>query len=335
MSSDFNTITDNNIMIVKARFKSSAMNLYGQILLVFNNNGEMENFNLAVSTYSDAYDLELHTSWEKYEEFIADLKWKGHFNNSMTTSLMNQFKELNTDINLVKRFYESVYNYDYDSLDITLYDMINRVVHEKNLILESVIQEVTPAEFADIKDRRNKPVGDDNSPSGETTNQYGLGTGAVILSVKPLLAPVKGKPIYELRLSDHLMVKVTPNSDLQNHYIDQLQMKEDNQIRPIPGEVIDIKAGTGKNDPIEILVRIAPNIYGKIIENEKQVKLRMYNPTIDGLSLQGDPKKSKPKPPGAAAPGDMPIGLSKGTVIMLLLFIFILIMFTVLIFLSW
>ncbi len=335
MSGDFNTITDSNIMIVKARFKSSAMNLYGQVLLIFNNNGELENHNLAISTYSDAYDLELHTSWDKYEEFIADLKWKGHFNNSMTTSLMNQFKELSTDHNLIKRFYDNIYNYDYDNLDITLYDLINRVVHEKNLILESVIQEVTPAEFNDVKNKRSKPAEDSTGPSASASNQYGLGNEAVILTVKPLLAPVKGKPIYELRLSDQLMVKLLPNSEIQNHYIEQLQLKEDNQIRPIPGEVIDIKAGAGKNDPIEILVRIAPNIYGKILEDEKQVKLRMYNPAVDGMTFQGESKSGKKQVSARSMEGDTPIGLSKGTVAMFLLFIFILVMFTVLIFLSW
>lgn len=333
MSRDFNTITDTNIMIVKARFKSSAMNLYGQVLLIFNNNGEMENHNLVVSTYSDAYDLELHTSWDKYEEFIADLKWKGHFNSSMTTSLMNQFKELAADQNLIKRFYENISNYDYDNLDITLYDLINRVVHEKNLILESVIQEVTPAEFNDIKKQRSKPTEDNTQSSTGPANQYGLGNEAVILSVKPLLAPVKGKPIYELRLSDQLMVKLLPNSEIQNHYIDQLQLKEDNQIRPIPGEVIDIKAGSGKNDPIEILVRIAPNIYGKIIEDEKQVKLRMYNPSVDGLTYQENTSGKQVSP--KMKKEEMPVGISRGTVAILLLFIFILVMFTVLIFLSW
>ncbi len=332
MSREFNTITDTNIMIVKARFKSSAMNLYGQVLLIFNNNGELDNHNLVVSTYSDAYDLELHTSWDKYEEFIADLKWKGHFNNSMTTSLMNQFKELSADNNLIKKFYENIINYDYDNLDITLYDLINRIVHEKNLILESVIQEVTPAEFNEVKNQRSRPADEkaENAPQGGS--KYGLGNEAVILTVKPLLAPVKGKPIYELRLSDQLMVKILPSSEVQNHYIEQLQLKEENQIKPVPAEVMDIKAGAGKNDPIEILVRIAPNIYGKILEDEKQVKLRMYNPSVDGLSHQivDRPQQARTKPTGGES-----LGLSRGTVVMLLVFIFILIMFTVLIFLSW
>gem|GEM_PF-212870 len=337
MNNETSIMSDENILIVKARFKSAGMNLYGQVLVIFNNQKLFESYNAVVSTYSDAYDLELHTSWDRYEEFIADLKWKGHFNTSMTSSLMNQFKELSSDNGAMTRFFNSVNNYDYDNLDILLYDLINRIFHEKNLTLESVIQEITPAEFFEVKERRSKPL--DKSAGGKgLSDKLGLGKDAVILTVKPLLAPVKGTPIYALKIGDIIMSKVLPNSEKQNHYIDILGLREENQIRPVPAEVIDIKAGSGKNEPIEILTKLGDEIYGKIIEDEKQVKLRIYNPAVDGYIAGGTPFQKANRTTRAKTlfdDGAIPFGLSRGTITILLLFMAIMIMFTVLIFLSW
>jgi hypothetical protein len=168
--------------------------------------------------------------------------------------------------------------------------------------------------------------------SSGTDNQFSVEDDAVILSVKPIVAPVRGKPIYELRVGDKLMVYVQPQSDRANYYIDLLELREDKEIKPTPGEVIDIKAGSGKNSSTDILTLISPGIYGKFTEAEKQVKLKMYNPEIDGPMA-----KKKQGVVGDKWAGDSAKrpGYSKGTIVMLVLFMIMLILFVVLIFLSW
>jgi hypothetical protein len=249
----------------------------------------------------------------------------------MTTALMNQVTDMTKDNNQVRRFFDSVRNYDYDNLDIVLYDMINRIVREKNLILESVIQEITLPEFNDVRKKRSKPV--ENRKEQENGVGRNLGRDAVILNVKPLLSPVKGKPVYSLKIGDRVMVKILPGSEKQNSYIKLMDLKDDDQIKAIPGEVVDIKAGTVKNDPVEILTKLDKNLFGKFIEDEKQVKLRMYDPEIDGYASSRSAGGVRFQKTGASR-GDT-IGLSRGTVIMLSLVLVILIMFIVLLFLSW
>ncbi len=323
MNTEYETVSDGNLLAVKARFKSIPMNLYGQLIIMFNNSEKFENFNGVISTYSDAYDLELHTGWDRYQEFIADLKWKGHFNNNLTTTLMSQLTDMADDYNTAQRFYKSVTSYDYDKVDIALFDLVSRIMHEKNLVLESVIQEITPAEYADIMKKRSKPV-EKNEPSAESNSQ--LGKDAVVLITKPILSPVKGKPIYELKVGDVIMTRVTPNSERQNYYIDLMQLREDREIKPVPSEVIDIKAGKGKNEPVEILTRIGRNIYGKLIEEEKQVKLRMYNPDIDSVRQKNGQLKKTEKSTASS---------SKLSLYLLLIAFIALTIFSILIFFSW
>lgn len=324
---DFQDIKD-NIMIVKGRFKAVSQNLFGQFLLIFKNSASFESYSAVVSTYSDLYNLEPHEDWMKYREYIANVKWKGNFNATMTSSLMDHIKRFSEEMNSISLFYDSVCDYDYNAMDMALYDIINRIIHEKNLILETAIQEITPQEY------RNGITGADQKAQGDNVaaasdDGYTVEDDAVILPVKPIVAPVKGKPIYELRVGDKLMVYIQPQSDRANYYIDMLNLRGDEGIKPTMGEVIDIKAGSGKNNPTDILTLISKGIYGKFTETEKQVKLKLYNAETDG------PLPKKNIAAGASDANVASTGMTKGTIVMLVLFMIILALFVVLIFLSW
>ena len=234
-----------------------------------------------VSTYSDLYNIEPHEDWTKYREFIANVKWKGNFNANMTSSIMDHFKKFSEEMNSISLLYDHVCDYDYNAMDMMLFDLVNRIIHDKNLILETAIQELSPDEFRTALSGNDQAKGDEAALT-PANDGFSVEDDAVILPVKPIVAPVKGKPIYELRVGDRLMVFIQPQSDRANYFIDLLNLREDNEIRPTAGEVIDIKAVSGKNNPTDILTLISPGIYGKFTETEKQVKLKLYNPDVDG-----------------------------------------------------
>ncbi|MBN2159703.1 MAG: hypothetical protein JW807_09930 [Spirochaetes bacterium] len=330
---DFKDIRD-DFMIVKGRFKAVSQNFYGQFIVIFRNEKNFESYNAVASTFSDLYDLEPHEDWTKYREFIANIKWKGNFNANLSTSLIDQFKKFSQEMNSISMLYENVSNYDYNAMDITLYDLINRIIHDKNLILETAIQEITPSEYrAATTDAPEEQQAEEPAETNE--EGFGVEDDAVILPVRPIVAPVRGKPIYELRIGDKLMVFLQAQSDRANYFIDKLKLREDNEIKPTPGEVIDIKAGSGKNNPTDILTLIAPGIYGKFTETEKQVKLKIYNPDTDGppaIKKEGTPVAAGQP---ASKAGAAPPSFSKGTVIMMVLLMLILTLFVILIFLNW
>ena len=324
-----------HILIVKGRFKSNSLNLYGILLIILNQNQKLDTYNIVVSTYSSVYDHEPHISWDQYEQAIMEMKWKGNFNASMTSSLMDQFKNIESDNELTAQIYNSINNYDYDNIDIFFFDMINRIIHDKNLILETSIQEVTLEEFVEAKEKRyDNEDQNDSSPVAATD----LEEGSVMLTVQPILAPVKGKPIYELKVGDTIMTKIIPNTDRANYFIDLLELRVENHVKPVSCEVIDIKSN-GKNEPIEILTRIGPGIYGKCIEDERQVKLRLYDPAIDGpRAKQTAPPKESRKAASATTTGPGQIseyqGFSKMTYVIIGLFAVLLIIFMLLIYIS-
>jgi len=282
---------DNRVLFVKVRFnnteKDSEQKLYGQLFLVLTNSYSLESFNGLISTFSDTYDIELHTNWDKYEEFIAERKWKGHFSLNLTNTLSTYLEDLKNDKQLYKFFYTTVVNYDYNKLDVLLYDIINKALHEKSLIIETVIQETTQDDYKATREMRNKPQESDEDADLEAKADK-IMNEKVLLEVKPVLAPVKGKPIYSLKTGDIIMIRVLANTQRQVSYIKLLGLELDGRITvPIAADIIDIKYGTSKFDAYEITVKIDDNIYGKVIETERQIKLRIYDPKTDGARLEG------------------------------------------------
>lgn len=146
---------EDSIIILKARFKSNSLSLYGILLVIYNRNQDLDSYNAVVSTYSSIYDIEPHVGWEMFEESILDIKWKGSFNNSMTSSLMDNINAIAKDENLKTQLYEYLNNYDYDNAEVLIYDAINRIIHDKNLVIEIGIQEVTPT--SSRKPRKSAP----------------------------------------------------------------------------------------------------------------------------------------------------------------------------------
>jgi hypothetical protein len=266
-----------NLYILKGRFKSNSLNFYGLFLLIFNTRSELTVSHILVSTFSTAYDMEPHIVWEKYEEFIVNSKWKGNYNPNMTASIENFLKQITSEYNGQKEIiYSYIKNYDYDNVDSFMFDIINRIIHDKNLIIETGIQEITEKEFRESKE--NKPQKKEKDSA--QINQKIASEEGVTLIIQLILAPVSGKPIYELKIGDTIMCKIVPNTDRANYFIDLLDLRVENLIKPVPCKVIDIKS-EGKGQPLEILTEIGPGIYGKCIEDERQVKLRMYDPAID------------------------------------------------------
>jgi len=326
MDSELSAHTEGNILIVKGRFKSTSMNLYGLFLLTFNAMKRLDTHHVIVSSYSDMYDLEPGTPWHKFEEYIVDKKWKGNFNNSMTASIMEAFNNVSNDVRNLKILYENVYNYDYDQMDLILYDLINRIIHDKNLVMEPLIQEISLQELQNIKEDRSKPL--DDNDSGKKDNQ------GVILQIKPVLAPLNGKPIYELRVGDKIMVKIIASTNKENYYIDLYNLREEKGIKTIPATVVDIKSSGGKNTPIEILAEIMPGVFGLCMEDEKLIKLKMYDPKVDS----GINEKTKPavkKDNSSLNPETKITGSGKSIIIMASLFVIILFLFILLILISW
>jgi hypothetical protein len=321
--------TEDRIFVIKGRIKASTSSLYGIILLIVNNYKKLESYNVLLSTYSSIYDTNFDDEWYKIEEIIINQKWRGDFNKNLTAAITDQFKAMAEDSRAMTLFYENLINSDYKNLDHTLYEQINRIIHESNLTFETEYSELTAQEYNQSRENRGKTA--PKQPGKTEKSPYNLNPEDVIIQVKPILSPVKGKPLYDIKIGDKIMVKIPPEAPRGQYYIDLLQLKEGDTILPVPASIVDIKAGATRNDPVQILTNISTGLYGSFSEEEKQVKLKLYNPESDGPS-PGPGKRSQYR---VEQHVENDLSASKSTIIMMAVLVIILIIFIFLVIILW
>lgn len=321
-------LDNGRVLIIKGRFKSPTSNLYGLLLAVINSYKKLDTYMSIVSTYSDLYNFDLDNSWISLEDILVNLIWKGNYNKNISASIIDQFKAISDDNRAMTALYENTINYDYDNLEHTIFSLISRIIHDNNMTLEIKIQDISSDEFNRMRESRGKPKEEPkNEIEQSDKDRYQLGDEDVILPVKPILSPVKGKPIYDLKIGDRIMIKISRESQRAEQIIDLLQLREGNTVHPAPAAIVDIKAGSGKNDLIQILTSIGSGVYGKFEEEEKQVKLKMYSPENDGPLPSMNKNKTGSSSSKTMTHSVIDQGISRGTVVLMTLLIFILVIF--------
>ncbi len=280
------------VFCIKTRFKDSQQNLYGHILIILANNREPDSILSIISDKQEIFDeAELHMNWYEYQLFIADRKWKDMSVINLSNMLTSSLGTLNTDRRLCNDLFNAASTYNYAKLDSILFGLINIVIREKNLFFESVVQEISLDDYkkATSASQNNINKVPAFKPQGPKTDILsGLPQDSIILNSKLILSPVKGKPIYDLKKSDTIMVRIQNTSSRQKAYIKLMGLHEKNgDVKPVPADVIAIQKEDGEEGVTEILAKIDDKLYAKISETEKQVKIKIYDPFTDGQRITG------------------------------------------------
>ncbi len=281
MSTEKGLLPDHHIYI-KCRFKSSARSLYGLALISFNPSGLIESYHVIASTFSEIYQIEIDSPWNSFESTIVQTKWGGKYNQNVTRDLQMQVEALIDDTFQRTHLFDAANDYDYGTVEQIMFDSVKRIIQDKNMKLDIGIEEVTEQDIAEVKEQREKErlLKYTQKEDKLSLDSFHLDEGSVLLSATLILSPVKGKQLSEIRLGDRIMVKIDATTAHGQHYIDHYNLRDDTIIKPIPAQVIDIKAPS-KNDPILLLLMIEQGVYCKCIEEERQVKLRMFDPVTD------------------------------------------------------
>ncbi|MBN1500532.1 MAG: hypothetical protein JW982_10265 [Spirochaetes bacterium] len=279
-----------NFIYLKGKIKSASQKLYGLFVVAFNTDGLVHSNQSMISSFSEIYDSDIDRSWDLVEDEIIQLKWKGKYNTNVSITIQAQFEKLNEDSFIRSQLFDALNEYDFTGVETILYDLLNRILQDKSIKIEIGIQEVTHNEIYAVKERRDRESKEKNQKDINTQGSHGIEQGSIVIDTSLILSPVKGKPLYDIRIGDKIMAKIEPKSDQANYFIDFYKLRKETRIMPIPGEVVDIKADS-KDSPVEIIIKLDRGLYGKCIEEERQVKLRLYDPRIDGVMVQ---EKRKP-----------------------------------------
>ena len=278
MDINSNSETDNDIdeliTILKVRFKAVETNTYGLLIIFFDDERrEVESLVAIASHYSSLFEIDPHLPWYSFEENIINTKWRGDIALNITIDLQN-YIESSLDRDRGYELLILIKNNDQTKIESLLQAILMKPLSDRNIVIETVSETITKKSMDNLRSERNKVKSEEKNETSavESSNKKGN-----IINVELMLAPVSGIPIYELQKGDKIMVRISNTGTKEKYYIEQFGVKIDNNILPLPAEVIEITK-TEKGEYI-ILVKLEKGVYGKAIETE-QVKLKRYDTLV-------------------------------------------------------
>lgn len=278
------------MIALKGRFKTTNDQLFGLLLINFNENGGfIDSAHVIVTKDASTFAINpATTSWRDFQTAIQNMKLKGRIVQSITNDLQSTLKSVYSE----EDFYEEVFNQlkanNHEKIQFILRNLLYRYLAEKDsqVQFETGSDQFDNAELTEYE----KSSQSEESGGGEKSAK----TDGVNLALRLLLSPVRGKPIMDLKVGEKIMVKIDPDAPRGNYFIDLLKLREGTEVLPVPGEVINVK---DKEGLIQVRVRLGDGIYGAS-EEEPQVKVRLYNPATDdirkSLKIEKEPEENQP-----------------------------------------
>ena len=277
-------------VILKGRTRSENMNFYGVFLIIIDSELKiMEKCDVIVSRIPTFYNSSISRSWQEVYKEILQLSFEGKNNVTYSKSIIAGIEKLflNEDVT----YLIELINNDFEKFQTLLLENINRTFGNGDCKAEIIKY------FEDSIEMQNQSTMTINPEAllqtAEETVDFDIPPGVNLIPLKPALAPVSGKPIYEIVPQDLIYVYIDPNFDRYKDYLNYFNSLVEDKVVPIKGEVLEVRIDLNNN--YILLIKLDENTYGKLIEEEK-VKVKMYTEqvmTFDAAKIQAKSENTK------------------------------------------
>jgi len=249
----------------------------------------MEKCDVIVSRIPTFYNSSISRSWQEVYKEILQLSFEGKNNVTYSKSIIAGIEKLflNEDVT----YLIELINNDFEKFQTLLLENINRTFGNGDCKAEIIKY------FEDSLEMQNQSTMTINPEAllqtAEETVDFDIPPGVNLIPLKPALAPVSGKPIYEIVPQDLIYVYIDPNFDRYKDYLNYFNSLVEDKVVPIKGEVLEVRIDLNNN--YILLIKLDENTYGKLIEEEK-VKVKMYTEqvmTFDAAKIQAKSENTK------------------------------------------
>ncbi len=273
-------------IVIKCRFKAIDTNTFGLILIFLNKSLRVcESVNLVASHFSSIYETNPKENWSGIEDRINGLKWRGEYATAISNDTQDFLDDfLKGPVAGADEFFDFVKNNVAGKLQNSIVEKLIKPLGDRNIDLELAWDLISSEDILDAKkSKEDQSFSDmDEGVTEDVTEQlarsagFDIESGSVLLNIDLILAPVSGIPIFNLKKGDRILVKINPNTNRGQYFIDLLGVASKNgHIKPVPATVHEVKMN--ELNEYALLVKIGDGIFGHNTEAE-QVKLKRFNP---------------------------------------------------------
>ncbi len=248
------------IVAIKGQFLAPDKKYNGMFLIMLNSEaGYIDNASVVAGLPDKLALPKLSANWMAYDKALQSAWYEQRTNASLTSQLQALFKEKSLEISFYQEIYSALEKKSLSALQSIFFKILDDVLRDPKLEV-SVDAEPVPSQTI-----VEAPAPD--SAFVEPEESW--------IPVSLSLAPIGGKDIGSIQGGDVIMVKPDATNPRGKSLINSKKLQIDNgRIKPMPAKVTAVlKSSEG----IELTVKLADTLSGKILETEK-VLVEMYIP---------------------------------------------------------
>ncbi len=260
-------------LALKIRYMGHKTHNYGAILIVLNIKKRMiEEIEVIVSNEMKASEIDSNLKFEKFREEIRNFIKTSDVNLIMIDRLKegimsDEFKDAIFK-NLTQ---DGIINTN--DLKIMFSELMFKVLTEPNAAVKIDQERIDVFRYTKkegrtslLKERHAEEGREDKGREEETETKREeieiRNISLVILKIEPVLSPVKGVPVTELRPGDEIMVRIIDERDIGDYLASLLGGKEGENRVPVSAIVKKIEKSP-ETENIMLLVEFGPGIAGR------------------------------------------------------------------------
>lgn len=270
-----------DVSVLKMTFKCNDVNYTGMIAIFINT--EKNTLNQFFDVVTKTEDLEgdnTHLPWREFVTTVLRKIYSEKNEINITSKLKHELEKELTPA-LVGVLSEKIIARDTISINVQFEKMISFVFRSNDVnikidfektsslavdeAIEEIRKEITQSSSKKEETKKEEPVSKPQTIDQKMDREL-LEQGNRIIGCKLVLSPVKGKYVSELKEGNKIKVKVKDKSANALKIAEKLGWLKDGKMKP--GEVI-VRTRIKKSNTNIIYVNIAPNLIGKITEEEE------------------------------------------------------------------
>jgi hypothetical protein len=248
---------------LKGRFRAPNMRYYGQFFFLINQKGGyIDVASVVITVGADLFNaLAPNESWKKYESLINKLKYENRYSQAITSEFQGKLKQLSLDKQFFADLLKAMHGGKQETLNFLLAGFYRRIIKDDEFYLESHAEKASLNEAGEEKK---------DTPEGPSTDESGT-----YIPIKLDLDPITGRDVKDLRPGDKILVRVLPQNDRANAYIDTAGLRTESGF--IKSASFIITSVTYPGIGVELVGKLSEGAYGRIVE-EQNVLVRTTEP---------------------------------------------------------
>ncbi|MDI6786078.1 MAG: hypothetical protein QMD92_05145 [bacterium] len=264
-----NYVGKKNTIVVKGKFRGKNKNSYGLFILTLNKAKELLDHVRAVMLYDpEIYKISVRNRWDIFDRELARVNLKKKEGaESLYLHLESGLKDIFLKTITKKKLFECLKKLDLDNFKDCLISNIGNIIKDTAIDTEIEVDNISSFTSFGIRlkegsSEEEKEKVEEGVPKEEKKE--------VVLKLAPVIAPVSGINVIDLKIDDQILTYIVDKTDLGLYLAELMGAKKGEKLIPVISRIYNIENLEG--DKIRFTVKIGCGIFGEaIISNEVNI----------------------------------------------------------------